>query len=316
MRRAIELALKGLGQTSPNPIVGACIVKNGKVISEGYHKSAGLPHAEINALRKAKRKAQGADLYVSLEPCCHFGRTPPCTEAIIKAGIRRLIYGMKDPNPRIAGKGLKKLAAAGIKVIGPVLEKECRDINRPFIKWISTGRPYVTAKIAITLDGKIADFRGNSKWISNKRSLTYAHILRSFSDVIMVGAETYRKDKPRLNVRLPGYKGKQPVPIIVGGQKRKVNLKKLLPELGEAGFQSVLVEGGGVLQTELINAGLVDYLIVFIAPKLLGAEGKNWIGSLGKRSIKRSIIFNTERSFMLGCDIVIEGQCKPPPPVD
>jgi diaminohydroxyphosphoribosylaminopyrimidine deaminase/5-amino-6-(5-phosphoribosylamino)uracil reductase len=312
MHRAIELALKGLGRTSPNPIVGACVVRNGKIVGEGFHKGAGLPHAEINALRKAKRKAQGADLYVSLEPCCHFGRTPPCTEAIIKAGIKRIIYGMKDPNPRIAGKGLKKLAVAGVKIIGPVLEKECKKINRPFIKWISTGLPYLTAKIAITLDGKIADFSGDSKWISNKNSLRYAHILRSRSDVIMVGSETFRKDRPRLNVRLPGYKGRQPVPIIVGSQNRKVNLKKLLLELGEAGFQSILVEGGGVLQTELINAGLIDYLIVFIAPKLLGAEGKNWIGNLGKRSIKQPIIFKTERSFMLGGDIVLEGQFSPP----
>jgi len=169
IQRCLHLALQAYGQTSPNPMVGAAIVKNGKIIAEGYHKKAGQAHAEINALRKAGKRARGADLYVTLEPCCHFGKTPPCTDAVIKAGIRRIIYGMKDPNPKVSGHGLKILKSAGIKITGPVLENACIKLNQPFIKWITTGMPYVTAKIAVTLDGKIADAHGNSKWISNNQ---------------------------------------------------------------------------------------------------------------------------------------------------
>lgn len=304
MRRAVELAFKGSGQTSPNPTVGAVIVKNGKIIAEGYHKGAGLPHAEINALRKAGKKANSADIYVTLEPCCHFGKTPPCTNAIIKAGIKRVFFGMKDPNPIVSGNGIKKLKKAGIKVFGPILEERCQSLNQPFIKWIKTGVPYITAKIAITLDGKIADAKGDSKWISNEKSRSYAHVLRSMNDIVMVGANTFKKDKPKLNVRLKGYKGKQPIPMVVSTR----NLKKLVKELGLAGFQSILVEGGGKLQTNLLKNKLIDYIVVFITPKILGGKAKNWIGDIGISSIKKILNIRPDYIFTLGDDIVLEGK--------
>ena len=315
MRRCIELAFKAYGQTSPNPMVGAVIVKNGEIISEGYHKKAGLPHAEINALRKAGKRAKGADLYVNLEPCCYFGRTPPCTDTIIKAGIKRVIYGMKDPNPKVAGKGLKILKKVGVKIVGTVIENSCKKLNLPFIKWITTGLPYVTVKIAVTLDGKIADYKGDSKWISNDTARRYAHWLRAGADIVMVGTETARKDNPRLNVRLPGYKGKHPLPIVVslrvpkgrGNLRRRVDLKKLFKELGAAGFQSILVEGGGQLHTELIKKHLVDYMIVVVCPKILGNRARPWINDLGKMPVDKSVLFKLENSFMLDDNIILEG---------
>ena len=305
IQRCLHLALQAYGQTSPNPMVGAAIVKNGKIIAEGYHKKAGQAHAEINALRKAGKRARGADLYVTLEPCCHFGKTPPCTDAIIKAGIRCVIYGMKDPNPKVSGHGLKILKSAGIKITGPVLENACIKLNQPFIKWITTGMPYVTAKIAVTLDGKIADAHGNSKWISNDASRRYAHYLRAGTDIVMVGAETARKDRPTLNVRLKGYKGKQPMPIVVG--PKKVNLKKLLKELGAAGFQSIFVEGGGRLHSELIKNKLVDYFVVFVSPKLLGGDAVPWLNDIGRKTVNAPLQIVPEHVFMLGDNIVLEG---------
>ncbi|PIR18254.1 MAG: riboflavin biosynthesis protein RibD [Deltaproteobacteria bacterium CG11_big_fil_rev_8_21_14_0_20_49_13] len=315
MQRALHLAFRGYGLTSPNPMVGAVIVKNGKVIAEGFHKGSGLPHAEINALRRVGKKAKGATLYINLEPCSHFGRTPPCADAIIKAGIKQVIYGMKDPNPLVSGQGLKKLKKAGIKVEGPILEGACLRLNLPFIKHIRTGLPFVTAKIALTLDGKIADYKGDSKWITNESSRTYTHVLRAGVDVVMVGYNTAKKDKPKLNVRLPGYKGRQPVPIVVslraqkgrGNLHRKVDLKKLLKELGAAGFQSILVEGGGELQSEMIRKRLVNRFVVFVSTKLLGGKGLPWTRDIGPVSIKSPVKIIPEQVFMLGDDIVIEG---------
>lgn len=308
MHRCLELALKGYGQTSPNPLVGAIIVRKGRVIAEGYHKKAGAPHAELNALRKAGKRARGADLLVNLEPCCHYGRTPPCTDAIIKAGIKRLFYGMKDPNPAVSGTGLKLLKKAGIKVVGPILEKECQKINEPFIKWMKTGMPHVTAKIALTLDGRIADFKGDSKWITNELAREYVHSLRAGVDIVMVGAETFRKDRPSLNVRLKGYKGKQPLPVIVGLKGgKKVNLKKLLKELGSAGFQSILVEGGGKLHTELLKKNLIDRFVIFIAPKILGETGIPWIKDLGQLHIRKAYHLNLESISLFGDNIAIDG---------
>lgn len=309
MHRCLELALKGYGRTSPNPLVGALIVKKGRVIAEGYHKKAGSPHAEVSALRQAGKQARGADLFVNLEPCCHFGKTPPCTDAIIKAGVRRIFYGMKDPNPAVSGRGLKLLKGAGIKVIGPILEKECRKINEPFIKWMKTGMPHVTAKIALTLDGRIADFKGDSKWITNELARKYVHHLRAGVDIVMVGAETYRKDKPRLNVRLEGYKGKQPLPMVVGLKSgKKINLKKLLSELGSAGFQSIMVEGGGRLHTELLKKNLIDRFIIFIAPKMIGEDGIPWIRGVGRLPIRKAYQLNIESISLFDDNIAIEGK--------
>ena len=201
MRRALALARKGLGRTSPNPAVGAVIVKRGQVIAEGWHRRAGEPHAEIEALRGAVSDVRGATLYVTLEPCSHFGRTPPCADAVVKSGIRKVFIGMLDPNPLVSGEGIRMLEAAGIEVTTGVLDGECRAINEPYIKRITTGIPLVTIKLASTLDGRIATASGESKWITGVEARRLVHRMRAASDAIMVGGVTVIKDDPSLTVR-------------------------------------------------------------------------------------------------------------------
>lgn len=213
MKRAIALARKGLGRTSPNPAVGCVIVKEGRVIGEGWHNKAGQPHAEINALAMAGDAAKGSDVYVTLEPCCHTGQTPPCSDALIKAGIKRIIAGMSDPNPRVNGGGLRALEQAGIETCCGVLEDECRAINRPFIKMITTGLPYVIFKSAMTMDGHIATVTGDSRWISCEESRKYVHRMRANCDAIIVGVDTIIADNPQLTVR--HVRGRNPIRIIV-----------------------------------------------------------------------------------------------------
>lgn len=232
MQAAIALAKKGIGKTSPNPAVGAVIVKNGRIIGKGYHKKAGLAHAEINAMKQAGVRARGADMYVTLEPCNHFGRTPPCADAIIKAGIKRVYVGMKDPNPLIHGAGIRHLRNAGIKVVTKILEKECADINRPYIKHITTQKPLVTLKLASTIDGKVATVSGESRWITSKEAREFVHTMRAHADAVMVGLGTVLKDNPELTVRL--IKGKNPVRIVVdSGLKIPLSAKVLNPKKGD-----------------------------------------------------------------------------------
>ncbi len=200
MRRALDLARKAEGQTSPNPMVGAVIVKSRKVIAEGYHKKAGLPHAEMVALRKAGSKAKGATLYVSLEPCCHHGKTPPCTEAIIAAGIKTVVVGVRDPNPLVSGKGIRYLKKNGIEVVVGFLKRDCGQLNESFVKYIRTKRPWVILKSALSLDGKIATRTGESQWITGSKAREYSHQLRNKVDAILVGAGTVCADDPRLTV--------------------------------------------------------------------------------------------------------------------
>lgn len=218
MKRALTLAKKGLGKTQPNPVVGCVIVKNGSVIGEGWHKKAGGPHAEVNALAMAGDKARGADVYVTLEPCSHTGKTPPCCEALIRAGVKRVVAGMGDPNPLVNGKGLRALQKAGIETFCGMLENECRAINRPFLKFMATGLPYVTFKCAMTLDGKIASVTGESRWISCEESRTVVHRMRAYSDAIMVGVDTIIADNPHLTVR--HVKGRDPLRVIVDSHLR------------------------------------------------------------------------------------------------
>ncbi|OGP11758.1 MAG: riboflavin biosynthesis protein RibD [Deltaproteobacteria bacterium RIFCSPLOWO2_12_FULL_43_16] len=226
MRMAIALARKGIGKTSPNPAVGAVIVKNGRIVGRGYHRKAGLAHAEINALREAGIKAKGADIYITLEPCNHFGRTPPCAEAIVRAGIKNIFIGMKDPNPLVAGKGITRLKNAGIKVETGILEQECKYINEAYIKYIITKTPFVTLKLASTLDGKIATASGESKWITGETARRYAHRMRAEADAVMVGIGTVIADDPELTVRL--VKGKNPVRIVVDSRLRMPANAKIL----------------------------------------------------------------------------------------
>jgi diaminohydroxyphosphoribosylaminopyrimidine deaminase/5-amino-6-(5-phosphoribosylamino)uracil reductase len=220
MQRALQLAEKALGQTSPNPMVGAVLVKSGKIIAEGFHRKAGTDHAEIVALKAAGLHAKGATLYVSLEPCCHHGRTGPCTEAIIRSKIKRVVYAMKDPNPVVAGKGLAQLRKAGITIDGPVCEDEVRFLNRAYCHWMTTGMPYVLAKVAITIDGKMADAHGKSRWITNTKARSFSHYIRAMVDAIVVGSGTAMTDNPQLTARSAGKMIRQPVAVVLDSRGR------------------------------------------------------------------------------------------------
>ncbi len=223
MSAALKLALKAQGMTSPNPLVGAVLVKNGKVIGKGYHKRAGLPHAEIEAFedaRKKRNKIAGSTLYVTLEPCCHTGkRTPPCVGSIIQEKVSKVVVSSLDPNPKVSGKGVSKLRKNGIEVLTGVLDEKSREMNEAYIKYITTGLPFVVLKLAATLDGKIAAVSGDSKWIGSETQRKYAHILRSRADAVMAGIETVLTDNPSLNVRLTGTH-KDPVPVILDTKLR------------------------------------------------------------------------------------------------
>lgn len=334
MRMAIRLAEKAQGRTSPNPVVGAVIVKNNRIVGRGYHKKAGLPHAEVNALKQAGKTAKGATLYVSLEPCDHFGRTAPCTDAIIKSGIKKVVIGMKDPNPLNNGKGIKKLKDQGIKVVISGIQKEAESINRPYLKFITKRLPFITVKVAQSLDGKIATKTGDSKWISSEDSRRYVHWLRSKADAVMVGANTVIRDDPLLLSKLS--KDRQPARIIINGNSRipakskifftsakspvmlassilgsnkRVDLIKLLEILAKNGIMHILVEGGGELISSLIGRDLVDRMIIFIAPKVIG--GRRAITSVegsGVARVKDAFNFKIKNIRRFKKDIMIEAE--------
>lgn len=218
MKRALSLARKGLGKTSPNPAVGCVIVRDGIIVGEGWHKKAGTPHAEVHALAMAGTAAHGSDVYVTLEPCCHYGKTPPCCDALIAAGVRRVVAGMVDPFLQVAGKGLQRLRQAGIRVEAGLLEDQCRDLNKGFIKSVTTGMPYLIYKTAMTLDGNIATVTGHSRWVTGEDSRRLVHRLRSLCDAVMVGVDTIISDNPQLTVR--HIKGRNPVRVIVDTRLR------------------------------------------------------------------------------------------------
>ncbi|MBR1728687.1 MAG: bifunctional diaminohydroxyphosphoribosylaminopyrimidine deaminase/5-amino-6-(5-phosphoribosylamino)uracil reductase RibD [Selenomonadaceae bacterium] len=218
MNEALKIAANARGRTSPNPLVGAVIVKNNRIIAEGWHRQAGTPHAEINALNMAGDLAKDSTLYVTLEPCSHFGRTPPCANAIVNAGIKKVVIAMTDPNPKVAGRGIEILKNAGIEVEVGILEDQARRLNEVFIKWITTQKPFVTLKTAMSLDGKIATATGQSQWITSEESRRKVHELRDINDAIMIGIGTVLADNPSLTTRIDG--GKNPIRIIVDSQLR------------------------------------------------------------------------------------------------
>ena len=220
MRLALREAKKGLGRTSPNPCVGAVVVKAGELISKGFHQKAGTPHAEVHALRRAAERAQGATIYVTLEPCNHTGRTPPCTHAILAAGIKRVVVGMVDPNPLVAGSGCAFLEEQGVQVAGELLADQCKAINRPFIKHITTGRPWVILKAGCSLDGKIAVADGRCAWITGPESRQQVHRMRNRLDAILVGVDTAINDDPSLTTRLANGTGRDPVRVVLDSQLR------------------------------------------------------------------------------------------------
>jgi diaminohydroxyphosphoribosylaminopyrimidine deaminase/5-amino-6-(5-phosphoribosylamino)uracil reductase len=225
MEMALRLARKGIGRTSPNPAVGAVLVRGGKVVGRGWHRAAGLPHAEIEAIRDAGATASGADLYVTLEPCRHVGRTGPCTDAILSAGVRRVAAAMKDPNPLVSGRGILGLRRAGVTVSVGLLEEQARALNRPYSRWIVTGKPYVTLKLAMSLDGQIAAFTGSSRWISGEDSRRWVHRMRAEADAVLVGGGTFRKDDPLLSSRVPG--GRDPRRIVLTSRLSGISGKRI-----------------------------------------------------------------------------------------
>jgi diaminohydroxyphosphoribosylaminopyrimidine deaminase/5-amino-6-(5-phosphoribosylamino)uracil reductase len=275
MLRAIQLARKGEGLTRPNPPVGAVIVRRDQVVGEGFHRKAGTAHAEIHALKQAGAKARGATLYISLEPCSTWGKTPPCTDAIVAAGIRRVVYAVRDPNPRHSGRATRALKRRGLQVAEGVCRHEAEELIRPFATWIRKHRPYITLKLAVSLDGRIADRDGKSQWISGPVSRKRVHELRRAVDGIMVGMGTFVADKPRLTPR--PAKGRAPLKIVV----RRESVRVLARRLGRMGLLHVVCEGGGKLAEKLVKAGLVDEFWFFIAPVLVGGpmgamRGTGW----------------------------------------
>jgi diaminohydroxyphosphoribosylaminopyrimidine deaminase/5-amino-6-(5-phosphoribosylamino)uracil reductase len=220
MKKAIILARKGLGRTSPNPMVGAVVVQRGVVVGQGFHQKAGGLHAEPLAIAQAGKAAKGATLYVNLEPCNHFGRTPPCTQAILDSGIKKVVFGLSDPNPSVKGGGADRLRSQGIEVVQGVLEEDCRRLNEVYIKWITTGLPFIILKAAVSLDGRIATRTGDSKWISNERSRLLVHRIRNQVDGVLVGIGTVVKDDPLLTVRLTQGKIKDPLRIVLDPRLR------------------------------------------------------------------------------------------------
>jgi diaminohydroxyphosphoribosylaminopyrimidine deaminase/5-amino-6-(5-phosphoribosylamino)uracil reductase len=320
MARALQLARRGLYTTDPNPRVGCVIVKDERVIGEGYHERAGAPHAEVHALQQAGQHAHGATAYITLEPCCHHGRTPPCTEALLHAGIRRVVAAMRDPNPQVASKGLEALEAKGVVVQVGLMEGQARELNPGFIERMKNGRPFVRVKLAASLDGRTALAAGESKWITGDTARTDVQRWRARSSAILTGISTVLADDPRLNVRdqTIGDIGRQPLRIVLDGYLRlpptaqllrlpgktlvvaaadedkragalraagaeivfipgadgKVDLAALMHHLGTREINELLVEAGATLCGALLKARLVDELVTYYAPYLLGSDSR------------------------------------------
>ncbi|OPY18480.1 MAG: Riboflavin biosynthesis protein RibD [Syntrophus sp. PtaB.Bin075] len=357
MKRALQLARKGEGWVSPNPMVGSVIVKNDRIIGEGYHRKFGEAHAEINALSGAKESAEGSTIYVSLEPCSHYGKTPPCVERLVACRPKRVVIGTTDPNPLVAGRGIGILKRNGIEVTVGVLEEVCREINESFLKFIQFRIPFVTLKYAQTLDGRIATSTGHSRWISSPPSRRFAHRLRHAHDAILVGIGTVLSDDPELTVRL--VRGTNPLRIVLDSRLRipltarilqeqdqaktlmvttdhadrkklsqlndrgietlilpvessgRIDLNRLLRELGSRGIASVLVEGGSRILTALMAQNLADRLIAIIAPKISG-RGIEAVGQLNITSMEKAIGLVFRKIYRKGDDLIIDSRFRRP----
>ena len=324
MREAILEARKGLGRTHPNPAVGAVIVSDRRVVARGWHRGAGNPHAEIEALRKARRAMPGATLYVTLEPCSTHGRTPPCTEAIVRAGFARVVYGATDPNPKHAGRAKVILSRAGIDVCSGVLAVPCAALNAAWNKWIATNLPFVVAKAAMTLDGRI-NSPPESRWISSEASRREVMKLRSRVQAILVGGETIRADNPRLTVqgvRIPlqplrvvwTKSGRLPKSAQIFTDEHRdrtviftgVSLRSALRELGRRGVASVLVEGGARVLGEAFDQSLVDEVCFYLAPMLTGGPIPT-VGGRGAADVEHAIHLSDPSFKRIGPDVRLTG---------
>jgi len=332
MREALDEALRGWGLTNPNPMVGAVIVRDGMVIGKGFHRGAGLPHAEIEALADVRRRGgdpAGSEMYVTLEPCCTTGRTGPCTEAILAAGVKKVVVGSVDPNPRHAGRGIERLKSCGVEVETGVLERECAKLNYSFFKWIVSGRPFVTLKLATTLDGRISTASGDSKWVTGEAARSRVQKLRQLADAIMVGGETLRRDAPRLTVREPADWPRQPLRIVAtrdaelaaklaelypDGRVEAVNLPDVsawdgfLLDLGRRNMVNLLIEGGGELAASALAAHAVDRAEFHIAPKILGGRGSRpAVGGADPELMAMAQTMRNVEVARLGDDVMISG---------
>lgn len=381
MTQALQLAALGRGRTHPNPMVGCVIVKEGRVVGTGYHRKAGEPHAEVFALREAGENAHGATAYVTLEPCAHHGRTPPCADALVAAGVGRVVTAMVDPDPRVAGRGLERLRAAGIQTESGLLEEQARSLNRAYLKLKQTGRPLVMLKWAMTLDGKIACATGDSRWVTGEMARAHVHQVRDQVDAILVGSHTIQCDDPELTARpaapgpLPNWAGgidpgpdpawrpKDPLRIVLDTgaktaldarilspellgrplpnrtliattdlastasikalqehgietlvlphQGQVVALGPLLDELGRRGVASLLVEGGGQIHWSFLSQGLADYVMVYIAPKLVGgATAPGPVGGEGLLQMAQAWQATDLKMRPIGDAILLEGNLK------
>ena len=328
MELACQEAEKATGLTSPNPIVGAVAVKDGQVLSKGYHKKAGTGHAEVNCLKDGI-DFKGATLYVTLEPCSTHGKTPPCTQKVIQSGVKKVIIGTLDPNPEHAGQAVKILQNAGISVKYGILNKRCWNLNLPFFKWIQTKRPLVILKMAMTLDGKIATKNGQSQWITGEEARNEVQRLRKISDAIMVGGETIRLDNPSLKVKEEQFLAQPQRYIWSSKREWDQNLKcfdqdgkgakivkpqskkewlSFLEELGREETMSILIEGGGELAANILASGFVDVVKFFIAPKiLLGRDSRPVIGGSSPESLNDALNLQNVSTASFGKDILIEG---------
>jgi diaminohydroxyphosphoribosylaminopyrimidine deaminase/5-amino-6-(5-phosphoribosylamino)uracil reductase len=352
IERALALAERGRGLVSPNPMVGAVVVVEGRIVGEGHHEGPGQPHAEVVALREAGERARGATLYVTLEPCDHHGRTGPCTEAIVEAGIARVVAAMRDPNPIVDGRGFEKLRSAGIEVVEGVEREEAERLNEAFTKHVRTGLPFVTWKMAASLDGKVASRDGTSRWITSEAARQDVHRLRAAADAILVGAGTVVADDPSLTVRMPGYRGQPPLRVLADAhgrvpakgdlftdeaptlvatttlapEERKdawadagaevvvydpdgegVPLGQLMRDLGKRDVQGVLLEGGPTLAWSAVEEGVVDKVVVYLAPKLIGGtDAPTVLGGRGFAPISSALSLRVRSFDRVGEDLKVE----------
>jgi diaminohydroxyphosphoribosylaminopyrimidine deaminase/5-amino-6-(5-phosphoribosylamino)uracil reductase len=348
MRLALREAARALGRVSPNPAVGCVIVRGGRLIGSGRTQPPGQDHAEVVALKKAGGRARGATAYVTLEPCNHVGRTGKCSEALISAGIAKVVIGMRDPNPHVEGGGARRLRQRKIAVEVGVLEAECRRHLEKWTHWLETGRPWVTMKAALTLDGRLAARGGDSKWVSSEISRKHAHRMRSQADAVLVGARTVALDDPQLTARVPGghdprriiLDGKLSIPassralpgalvisaldarpradlaiegieiVQVPGENGRVDLAEMLNALGRRGVTWLLVEGGGQVHGQLLQAGLVDDVVLYLAPKLVGAGGVPLLDVPGKTKMAEAWQLRDVDTRRLGEDLLVTGRLR------
>jgi diaminohydroxyphosphoribosylaminopyrimidine deaminase/5-amino-6-(5-phosphoribosylamino)uracil reductase len=285
MAEAIRLARKGAGRTAPNPAVGAVVVRSGRVVGKGFHRGAGQAHAEVEALREAGSAARGADLYVTLEPCHHQGRTGPCSEAILEAGISRVAYAMEDPNPRVLGRGARRLREAGLAVHEGLLAGQAREINRGYCRWIVSGKPYVTLKIAVSLDGQIAAATGNSRWISGEKARRAAHRMRSEADAVLVGGNTARLDDPLLTARAPG--GRDPRRVVLTSRPAALLRSRLLRE---AGGDVLIACPSGVPKRETAAVGSSGARVLLLPSKGGKVRAADLLAALGAEGITSLLV--------------------------